>query len=114
MVVTTDKRYHWPVAVNKDETRLALLEPEWRNNYSISCIYASTGYQFFQISGLTPVHTLYFTEDDQYLVVNYGEETQKVIYLPPLEQLVDSCKNMFFDWQMTEEERYQTYIHMND
>ena len=110
----TDKRYHWPVAVNKDETRIALLQPEWRNHYSISCIYASTGYQFFQISGLPPVHTIHFTEDDQYLVVNYGEEAQEVIYLPPLEQLVNSCKNMFFDWQMTEEERYQTYIHMND
>lgn len=110
----TDKRYHWPMAVSKDETRLALLEPEWRNHYSISCIYASTGYQFFHISGMPPVHTIHFTEDDQYLVVNYGEETQEVIYLPPLEQLVDSCKNMFFDWQMTEEERFQTYIHMND
>lgn len=110
----TDRRYHWPVATNKDGTRLALLKPVWHNYYSISCIYASTGYPFFQISGMSPVHTLHFTVDDQYLVVNYGEETQDVIYLPPLEQLVDSCKNMFFDWHMTDEERYQTYIHMND
>lgn len=110
----TDKRYHWPIATNKDESRLALLRPVWNNNYSISCIYASTGYQFFQVLEWMPVHTLHFSEDDQYLVVNYGEESQQLYYLPPLEQLVDSCKNMFFDWQMTEEERYQTYIHMND
>ena len=110
----TDKRYHWPIATNKDETRMAILRPVWHNNYSISCIYASTGYQFFQVTGTVPVHTIHFSEDDQYLVVNYGEESQQLYYLPPMEQLVDSCKNMFFDWQMTEEERYQTYIHMND
>jgi len=110
----TDRRYHWPIATNKDETRLAILKPVWNNNYSISCIYASTGYQFFQVTGMVPVHTIHFSEDDLYLVVNYGEESQQLYYLPPLEQLVDSCKNMFFDWQMTEEERYQTYIHMND
>ncbi len=110
----TDKRYHWPIATNKDETRMAILRPVWHNNYSISCIYASTGYQFFQVTGTVPVHTIHFSEDDQYLVVNYGEESQQLYYLPPMEQLVDSCKNMFFYWQMTEEERYQTYIHMND
>lgn len=110
----TDRRYDWPIATNKDETRLALLKPVWHNYYSISCIYASTGYQFFQVTGTVPVHTIHFSEDDQYLVVNYGEESQQLYYLPPLEQLVDSCKNMFFDWHMTEEERFQTYIHMND
>ena len=112
----TDIRYYWPIGINKNANRVVVCEGMWREDTSVCLkgIYARTGNVFFDKTLSYEVHTLHFTEDDQYLVVNYGEETQEVIYLPPLEQLVDSCKNMFFDWQMTEEERYQTYIHMND
>ena len=106
----TQERYYWPLALNPKGDRVASLT---RDNV-ICVIYPRNGTISFKKVPSCKVHTLHFTEDDQYLVVNYGEETQEVIYLAPLEQLVDSCKNMFFDWQMTEEERYQTYIHMND
>lgn len=109
-------RYVYPLAVNKWQNRVAvaLLAESDNEPQMIYCLYPHNGAACYKHPYYHEVHTLHFTEDDQYLVVNYGEETQEVIYLPPLEQLVDSCKNMFFDWQMTEEERYQTYIHMND
>lgn len=103
------ERYYWPLALNPKGNRVATLQ---RNG--IYGIYPHNGTIFFLTIPSYRVHTLHFTKDDQYLVVNAGEETQEVIYLPPLETLLDSCKNMFFDWRMTEEERYQTYIHMND
>lgn len=109
-------RYNWPLAINPNTNRVVMARPIWKKEtkQSIYGLYPHNGAIFYHTTIPYEVHTLHFTEDDQYLVVNYGEETQEVIYLPPLEQLVDSCKNMFFDWQMTEEERYQTYIHMND
>ncbi len=110
-------RHEWPLAISPDLKRLVLVNPPnaWRRGiFQICGLYPHNGAIYYDKMLPNEVHSLHFTEDDQYLVVNYGEETQEVIYLPPLEQLVDSCKNMFFDWQMTEEDRYQTYIHMND
>ena len=108
-------RYVYPLAVNKKQDRVAVtLLATFDDPQMIYCLYPHNGAACYKHPYNHEVHSLHFTEDDQYLVVNYGEDTQEVIYLPPLEQLVDSCKNMFFDWQMTEEDRYQTYIHMND
>ena len=112
-----ETRHEWPLAISPDLKRIALVRPPsiWQKGlYRIYGLYPHNGAVYYAQRLANEVHTLHFTEDDQYLVVNFGEETQEVIYLPPLEQLVDSCKNMFFDWQMTEEDRYQTYIHMND
>lgn len=112
---TIGSRFYWPQAVSPKENRMVILNPIANNAKSeLYGLYPHNGAVFFHTKIPNEVHTLHFTEDDQYLVVNAGENTQEVIYLPPLETLLDSCKNMFFDWQMTEEERYQTYIHMND
>lgn len=108
-------RYICPMAINTNQNRVAVLLPTRKTNqFDLYGLYPHNGAIFYHTTIPYEIQTIHFSEDDQYLVVNYGEETQEVIYLPPLEQLVDSCKNMFFDWQMTEEERYQTYIHMND
>lgn len=111
------KRHEWPLAASPDLKRLVLVRPPnvWAEGlYRIYGLYTDDGSVFFKKILPNEVHTIYFTEDGQYLVVNYGEETQEEIYLPPLEKLTDQCKSMFFDWQMSEDERYQTYLHMND
>ena len=110
-------RYHWPLAINKSNNRIALLSPPsvWSSGiYDVYGVYPHNGAIFFQTRLYSEVHSLNFTEDDQHLVVNAGEEDEQAFFIPPLQELMDSCRNMFFDWQMTDEERYQTFIHMND
>jgi hypothetical protein len=114
----SDVRYALPMAISPDEQRVAIVNGSMGANNDIYTevygIYPHNGARFFSIELSYKVNTLYFTEDDQYLVVNHGEETEQYFYLPPLPQLVDTCRNMFFRWQMSDEDRYQTYVHMSD
>ena len=115
----SDVRYALPMAISPDEQRVVIAGPytcwtcsncedqfEWEN--TIHGLYPHNGACFFRVELSYKVNTLYFTEDDQYLVVNHGEETEQYFYLPSLPQLVDTCRNMFFRWKMSDEERYQT------
>ena len=114
----SDVRYALPMAISPDEQRVAIVNQSMGANNDIYTevygIYPHNGARFFSIELSYKVNTLYFTEDDQYLVVNHGEETEQYFYLPPLPQLVDTCRDMFFRWQMSDEDRYQTYVHMSD
>lgn len=58
--------------------------------------------------------TIHLTTDERTLVINAGEENQMIIPMHPLPELVEECKAMFFDWQMTDEERYEIYSKIND
>lgn len=110
-------RYNWPMTINKANNRIALLDPPsvWSPGiYDVYCIYPHNGSIFWSKRFYTEVHSLHFTEDDEYLVVNAGEKDEQIMYLPTLQNLVDSCKNMFFDWRMDENERYQIFTHLND
>ena len=124
----SDVRYALPMAISPDERRVVIAEPytlwklynesneveseRWEN--TIYGLYPHNGARFFQVTLPYQVHSLHFTEDDQYLVVNHGEDTEHYFYLPPLPQLVDTCRSMFIRWQMSEEERYQAFFKIYD
>lgn len=110
-------RYHWPLAINKSNNRIALLRPPsvWSPGiYDVYGVYPHNGAIYFRTRLYSEVHSINFTEDDHYLIINADDEDERVFYLPPLQELIDSCQNMFFEWRMDEEERFQTFIHMND
>lgn len=112
---TDCQRYIWPLTTNKTQNRIAMEMPiNWNDGNIIYCVYPHNFAISYEKPIMTPVHSLNFTEDDQYLVINAGEDTEEIIYLPPLPQLMDTCRNMFFDWGMTYEDGFQTFIHMND
>ena len=113
---TTGERYPRLLAASPDGSRIVLQKPvnEVENGYHIYGIYAHNGAVFFHQEMPCEIQTLHFAKDNRHVVVNFGQETQEVFDLPTLEQLAGSCKQLFFDWKMTDDERYQTYIHMND
>ena len=109
-------RYHWPLAISPDNKRVVMLSPPsiwYPHQYNLYGIYLHNGAIFFKKSVAKEVHSLHFTEEGERIIVNAGSDDQLIFHVPSLPNLVDSCKNMFFDWTMTDEERYQTYIHMN-
>ncbi len=59
------------------------------------------------------IHTLHFTNDNQWLVINAGEDTQKILYMKPLPELIDDCKALFFNWEMPIDERFEAYKQLN-
>lgn len=59
------------------------------------------------------IHTLHFTNDNQWLVINAGEDTQKIIYMKPLPELIEDCKALFFNWEMPIDERFEAYKQLN-
>lgn len=109
-------RYHWPMAFNQAKDRVFLMRPKWRGHeVSVVCgVYPATGGVFYEAYLLADVHSIRFSQDDNYVVVNPGEKSENIIYLPPLLKLLEECGPLFFQWEMSGEERYQTYIHMND
>lgn len=112
----SDERYHWPMGFNRAGDRVVLVRPRWEGaeKTNLYGIYPATGGVFYRISVAMDVHTIHFSEDDNFVVVNKGEDTQKILYVPRLLTLLEACGPMFFRWEMSYEERYQTYLHMND
>lgn len=110
------ERYLWPMGFNKTGDRVVLVYPKWEGDEwtSLYGIYPKTGGVFFRIGLAMDVHTIHFSEDDNFVVVNKGEDSQKIIYVPRLLTMLESCGLMFFRWEMCYEERYQMYLHMND
>lgn len=111
-----EKRYHWPLAISPDQKRVVMMKPmsNWDDIYTLYGVYPHNGAIFFSKKLSTEVRTIHFTEDNQYVIVNAGDADEQAIYLPPLNELFKTCMNMFFDWQMSSDDRYQTYLHMND
>jgi len=110
------ERYHWPMGFNRAGDRVVLMKPkvigdEWTRLFGI---YPATGGVFYRASIATDVHTIHFSEDDNFVVVNKGEDTQIIFYVPRLLTMLEACGPMFFRWEMSYEERYQMYLHMND
>lgn len=55
------------------------------------------------------IHTLHFTNDNQWLVINAGEDTQKILYMKPLPEMIEDCKTLFFNWEMPIDKRFDAY-----
>lgn len=110
------ERYHWPMGFNRAGDRVVLMKPkvigdEWTRLFGI---YPATGGVFYRVGVAMDVHTIHFSEDDNFVVVNKGEDTQIILYVPRLLTMLEACGPMFFKWEMSYEERYQMYLHMND
>lgn len=112
----SDVRYALPMAISPDEQRVVIAGPyrEFMGETYIYGLYPHNAARYFKAELPYIVNSLRFTKDNQYLVINHGEETEQYIYLPPLNQLVDTCRNMFFRWKMSDKERYQTFWNIFD
>ena len=110
------ERYYWPMGFNARKDRVILMKPrnEGDKHSLLYGVYPESGGVFYTTALPMDVHTIHFSEDDNWIVINSGEETQLILYVPRLDTLLETCKQMFFKWKMSEDERFQTYIHMND
>ena len=96
------------MALNAKEDRMVFWFGDTHVLSQIVGVYPHNGATFYE--KMLPdgfiVHTMHFTEDDQFIVVNSGEDTQLIIPLKPLPEFMEQCNKMFFmDW-MPEEEKY--------
>lgn len=75
-------------------------------------IYTETGKSFYYNEDID-ANSIYFSDDNQWLIVNAGEEDQKILSMKPLPDLVEDCKKLFCHWEMSSSERFDAYKRLN-
>lgn len=114
----------FPFAVTKNRKRLFFVLPKLISDSPMSELplelygcYLESGECFFQKElpiKYGELKSLYFTDNERNIVVEGVDEYIILFPTPSLPDLIEDCKAMFFDWQMSDEERYEIYSKTNE